>query len=72
MTNHMRFSLEDWLARLAALVPRQRAHLRRYHRGFAPNCRRRAHVAPSVRGAASRILSTGSAKTRPPRRTRRR
>ena len=44
----MLFSPEDWLARLAALVPRPRAHLTRYHGVFAPNCRMRARVVPST------------------------
>ena len=53
-TTHMLFSPEDWLARLAALVPRPRAHLTRYHGVFAPNCRLRARVVPSPRGTAAR------------------
>ena len=39
---------EDWLARLAALVPRPRAHRTRYHGVFATNCRLRARVVPSA------------------------
>jgi len=50
----MVFSPEDWLARLAALVPRPRAHLTRYHGVFAPNCRLRRRVVPSPPGAATR------------------
>ena len=53
-TTHMVFSPEDWLARLAALVPRPRAHLTRYHGVFAPNCRLRRLVVPSPPGAATR------------------
>lgn len=53
-TTHMLFSPEDWLARLAALVPRPRAHLTRYHGVFAPNCRLRQRVVPSPRGTAAR------------------
>ena len=51
---------EDWLARLAALVPRPRAHLTRYHGVFAPNCRLRARVVPSAPGAASRKCRHGT------------
>ena len=51
-TTHMVFSPQDWLARLAALVPRPRAHLTRYHGVFAPNCRLRARVVPSPDRAA--------------------
>ena len=36
----------DFLARLAALVPRPRAHLTRYHGVFAPNCKPRRRIIP--------------------------
>jgi hypothetical protein len=36
-TTHILFTAEDFLARLAALVPRPRANLTRYHGVFAPN-----------------------------------
>ena len=39
---HELFEPEDFVARLAALVPRPRAHLVRYHGLFAPNARERA------------------------------
>ena len=51
-TTHMIFTPQDWLARLAALVPRPRAHLTRYHGVFAPNCRLRKRVVPSPDRAA--------------------
>jgi hypothetical protein len=35
-TTHLKFTPEDFLARLAALVPRPRANLTRYHGVFAP------------------------------------
>jgi len=35
-TTHLRFTPEDFMARLAALVPRPRANLTRYHGVFAP------------------------------------
>ena len=44
-TTHVLFEPEDFIARLAALVPRPRAHLLRYHGLFAPN----APQAPSHR-----------------------
>ena len=34
----------DFFARLAALVPRPRAHLVRYHGLFAPNAKQRHHI----------------------------
>ena len=36
----------DFIARLAALVPRPRGHLLRYHGLFAPNARHRHQVVP--------------------------
>ena len=38
------------MARLAALVPRPRANLTRFHGVFAPNSKHRALVTPSIRG----------------------
>jgi len=49
-TTHMLFEPLDFLARLAALVPRPRAHLVRYHGLFAPNAHHRHHI---VTGTAS-------------------
>ncbi len=37
-TTHVLFEPVDFIARLAALVPRPRAHLIRYHGLFAPVC----------------------------------
>ena len=53
-TTHVIFTPEDWLARLAALVPRPRVHLTRYHGVFAPNCRMRKRVVPSPSGTGVR------------------
>ncbi|MBT6209073.1 MAG: hypothetical protein HOI35_03515 [Woeseia sp.] len=36
-TTHVLFEPHDFIARLAALVPRPKVHLVRYHRLFAPN-----------------------------------
>ena len=46
-TTHELFEPQDFIARLAAPVPRPRAHLMRYHGLFAPNPRERARI---VRG----------------------
>ena len=43
-TTHVLFEPEDFIARLAALVPRPRAHLVRYHGLFAPHARERAAI----------------------------
>ena len=36
----------DFIARLAALVPRPRLNLTRFHGVFAPNCKQRARIVP--------------------------
>jgi len=40
----------DFIARLAALVPRPRVNLARFHGVFAPNSRYRAQITPAGRG----------------------
>ena len=52
-TTHVIFEPEDFIARLAALVPKPRAHLTRYHAVFAPASPDRARVVPRTRAAAS-------------------
>jgi len=42
------------MARLAALVPRPRVNLTRYHGGFAPNSKHRALVTKAGRGRGAR------------------
>jgi len=44
---HVLFEPLDFIARLAALVPRPRTHLIRFHGLFAPNARHRRLVVPS-------------------------
>ena len=44
MANATIYFDEDFIARVAALVARPRAHLVRYHGLFAPNARERAHI----------------------------
>jgi hypothetical protein len=53
-TTHVIFEPEDFIARLAALVPKPRAHLTRYHGVFAPASPDRARVVPGTRAAAAR------------------
>ena len=48
-TTHCVFEPLDFLARLAALVPRPRTHLIRYHGVFAPNARHRALLVAKAR-----------------------
>jgi hypothetical protein len=45
-TTHVLFEPLDFIARLAALVPRPRSHLLRYHGLFAPNARHRRLIVP--------------------------
>lgn len=46
-TTHILFSPLDFLSKLAALVPRPRHHLVRYHGVFAPNARIRKRIVPT-------------------------
>ena len=49
-TTHVIFEPLDFIAKLAALVPKPRVNLTRYHGLFAPNSRHRARVTPAKRG----------------------
>jgi hypothetical protein len=53
-TTHVVFEPLDFIARLAALVPRPRVNLTRYHGVLAPNHRWRAEVTPAGRGRGRR------------------
>jgi hypothetical protein len=58
-TTHVIFEPEDFIARLAALVPKPRAHLTRYHGVFAPASADRAQVVPGTRAAAKKPAGSG-------------
>lgn len=47
-TTHVLFNPADFIARLAALVPRPRANLTRYHGVFAPCSPFRPHIVPAA------------------------
>lgn len=49
-TTHVIFEPMDFIARLAALVPKPRVNLTRFHGVFAPNSQLRALVTPAKRG----------------------
>ena len=49
-TTHVIFEPVDFIAKLAALVPKPRVNLTRFHGVFAPNSKRRALVTPAKRG----------------------
>ena len=51
-TTHVIFEPEDFIARLAALVPKPRAHLTRYHGVFAPASPDRPRIVPGTHTAA--------------------
>ena len=53
-TTHVIFEPLDFMARLAALVPKPRVNLTRFHGVFAPNSKHRALATPSGRGKGSR------------------
>ena len=56
-TTHVIFEPLDFLARLAALVPKPRVNLTRFHGVFAPNSRHRALITPAGRGKGGRKAS---------------
>ena len=49
-TTHVIFDPLDFIARLAALVPKPRVNLTRFHGIFAPNSKHRALITPAKRG----------------------
>jgi hypothetical protein len=53
-TTHVLFEPLDFLARLAALVPKPRVNLTRFHGVFAPNSAHRAQVTKAGRGKGAR------------------
>jgi hypothetical protein len=54
-TTHVIFEPLDCIARLAALVPRPRVNLTRFHGVFAPNSKHRARVTPARRGKGNKV-----------------
>ncbi len=62
----MIFEPLDFIARLAALVPKPRVNLTRYNGVFAPNSRYRARVTPAKRGKGTKRPSTGDSDEQTP------
>ncbi len=58
-TTHVFFEPMDFLARLAALVPKPRVNLTRFHVVFAPNSHWRAQVTPAKRGKGRQSPGVG-------------
>ena len=54
-TTHVIFEPLDFIARLAALVPKPRVNLTRFHGVFAPNSKHRALVTPAKRGRGNQV-----------------
>jgi len=52
-TTHVIFEPLDFIAKLAALVPRPRVNLTRFHGVLAPNSKHRINVTPAKRGKGS-------------------
>jgi hypothetical protein len=52
-TTHVIFEPLDFIARMAALVPKPRVNLTRFHGVFAPNSNYRARVTPAMRTIGS-------------------
>ncbi len=57
-TTHVIFEPLDFIAKLAALVPKPRVNLTRFHGVFAPNSKHRVQVTPARRGKkADKLVS---------------
>lgn len=57
-TTHVIFEPLDFIARLAALVPKPRVNLTRFHGVFAPNSKYRGRVTPARRGRGGQPVTT--------------
>jgi hypothetical protein len=60
-TTHVIFEPLDFIARLAALVPKPRVNLTRFHGVFAPNSQYRARVTLAKRGKGGRQVTPAGA-----------
>ena len=65
-TTHVIFEPLDFIARLAALVPKPRVNLTRFHGVFAPNSKHRAQVTPGKRGKGSESTTSNEFEDRTP------
>lgn len=62
-TTHVIFEPLDFIARLAALVPKPRVNLTRFHGVFAPNSKHRALVTPAKRGKVKKAKALDERET---------
>ena len=58
-TTHVIFEPVDFIAKLAALVPKPRVNLTRFHGVFTPNSKHRARLTPAKRGKDSQKVTEG-------------
>lgn len=65
-TTHVIFEPLDFIARLAALVPKPRVNLTRFHGVFAPNSQHRVQMTPAKRGKGKRVNVTDDPQDRTP------
>ncbi len=65
-TTHVIFEPLDFIARLAALVPKPRVNLIRFHGVFAPNSAHRARVTPARRGRGNKPKATDKGQEQTP------
>jgi hypothetical protein len=64
-TTHVIFEPVDFIAKLAALVPKPRVNLTRYHGVFAPNSKHRVWVTPARRGKGNWKVAAGQDENTP-------
>ena len=62
-TTQVAFDPVDFMARLAALVPKPRVNLTRYHGVLAPNHRWRGWVTPAKRGKGLKTIDTAEVRS---------
>ena len=65
-TTHVIFEPLDFIARLAALVPKPRVNLTRFHGVFAPNSKHRALVTPAKRDRGNKPKATDEGQEQTP------
>lgn len=62
-TTDVIFEPLDFIARLAALVPKPRVNLTRFHGVFAPNSKQRALITPAKRGKGNKAQESDEPQT---------
>jgi hypothetical protein len=65
-TTHVVFEPLDFLARLAALIPKPRVNLTRFQGVFAPNSKHRALITPAGRGTGCKSTTANEPQDRTP------